>query len=520
MAMEAVTPDEEILDASSAWKSMPMYEGAHPQHHHQHSLRKGSRRLQQPNMDDTVSVEIFYLIGLPYVVAFGLIAFLVYQFELIEAELAKARDESWDVWYVLAYLLYATVESFGSILVATFWSYTNSTLSLDDAERYYGHIIALAQLGAIGGSTLVATDHWNVPALIIVVSLVILLHLLVMRSYDRLFEPTSLLAENSSSRRRRSQADDEASILTWQDNDATLTKPFWSGIYLIFSHYYVMLILGVSCLYEVALTCLDYQMKLLGYSRFEQNAGDYVGMSFAEFMGRYGQVVNFVSLLFSSLLFPFLIQRFGLRITLRLFPTLLLIVTFIAFGALPGNLTVLFLSLSILKAMTYSVHDPSKEILYIPTSNAVKFRAKFWIDVVGERISKAVGSAFNTASGSLEASVKIGGVPSLLSAAGLWIACFYVGIEFDRLLRTGTIVGLEHGVDPATYKQVSTQQEAGNGEDNTDNLGSSLEISFSEDADDDLSTLGMQTHDEPDTSMESLSSRITPKAAIAKIFRV
>ena len=141
-----------------------------------------------------------------------------------------------------------------------------------------------------------------------------------------------------------------------------------------------------------------------------------------------------------------------------MFPTLLLLVTMLSFGALAGNLTVLFLSLSILKAMTYSVHDPSKEILYIPTSNAVKFRAKFWIDVVGERISKAIGSGFNTFAGSVDRSIQIGSIPSLLSAAGLWVVCYYVGIEFDRLLATGKIVGLEQSVDPATYKRVADRE--------------------------------------------------------------
>jgi len=129
--------------------------------------------------------------------------------------------------------------------------------------------------------------------------------------------------------------------------------------------------------------------------------------------------------------------------------------------------------------MTYSVHDPSKEILYIPTSNAVKFRAKFWIDVVGERISKAIGSGFNNLAGNVDRSVRIGSIPSLFSAIGLWVACYYAGIEFDRLLKTGRIVGLEQGVDPSTYERIP------NVEDDDDEM----EITFDENDVDNISTL-------------------------------
>ena len=94
-----------------------------------------------------------------------------------------------------------------------------------------------------------------------------------MRAYDRRFKPSSLLASTVSE-------DDDASIRTWIDDNVTMTKPFWSGVYLILKHNYVILILGVSCLYEVSLTCLDYQMKLLGWSHFEES--EHVDMSFSE----------------------------------------------------------------------------------------------------------------------------------------------------------------------------------------------------------------------------------------------
>ena len=116
-------------------------------------------------------------------------------------------------------------------------------------------------------------------------------------------------------------------------------------------------------------------------------------LQFKQFMCHYGQMVNVTSLILSSMVFPALMRHVGLKSTLRIFPTLLLAINVLVFGFLRGNLAVLFLSMSLLKAMMYSIHDPSTELLYLPTSSAIKFKSKFWIDVVGARVAKALGSS-------------------------------------------------------------------------------------------------------------------------------
>ena len=280
----------------------------------------------------------------------------------------------------------------------------------------------------------------------------------VMITYDRRFQPTSDMVGTS-------QDEEEAAVETLEVGDPQqqsspqqLQQPssLWSGVHLILRHNYVLLILGASCLYEVSLTCLNYQMTLLGWRRFEQET-DHQGITFTQFMGHYGQMVNISSLMLSSVVFPFLIRRLGLRHTLRLFPSLLMLANILAFLALPGNLWVLFVSMSVLKAMTYSIHDPSKEILYLPTSNSIKFKSKFWIDVVGARIAKAIGSAINNVAGSVDRSIRVASAPSLLTAAGLWFVCYLAGMRFDRLIETGTVVGVD---DDETANEVVRQYAA------------------------------------------------------------
>jgi AAA family ATP:ADP antiporter len=428
---------EDILDAGGQWSRM--------------NLGRTATDAPVSIEQDRVPSSIFAFIGVPYCLVFGLMAYLL-QFNpavaLVESSSSEAvLDDKITSWHLVGYFFYAAIESFGSLAVATFWSFANSTLSLHDAEVYYGLIIAIAQLGAIAGSTMVTMHIWSNITLIVLACLIILLHILVMSTYSRRFQPTSDTANEEE------EEQDEA------EGTSTQEPTLWSGVYLMLKYNYVLLILGVSCLYEVSLTCLNYQMTLLGWSRFQD---DDEGMSFTQFMGHYGQMVNIISLFLSSICFPWLIRRFGLRYTLRLFPTLLLFINCIAFGAFPGNLAVLFFSMSFLKATTYSIHDPSKEILYLPTSNAIKFKSKFWIDVVGARVAKAIGSSINTYAGSVDRSIQFASAPSLLTAAALWWVCYRAGKQFDSLVLSKTTVGMDASPRKTSeYDRLNTVHEEG-----------------------------------------------------------
>jgi TLC ATP/ADP transporter len=447
-----------------------------------------STRFEAPqqSLGDRMTGSMFAYIGIPYCVAFGMMAYLLqfkpeiaYGYTTNEAlppfvgssksttsfspavDSAPISSQDSSFWPVLGYFFYATIESFGSLMVATFWSYTNSTLSLNEAEKYYGPIIALAQLGAIAGSTAVTVRVWSNVTLVILSCLIIVLHVVVMTIYAGRYPPS-----------RRGTVDQSEDDVEYVDDIPTnaprLSLPaLWSGVYLILRHNYVLLILGVSCLYEVSLTCLNYQMIILGWQEFsatyhprDSNSAKRE-MRFEQFMGHYGQLVNVSSLVLSSLVFPRLVRTCGLRWTLLVFPTLLMIANILAFGALPGNLTVLFISVSFLKAVTYSVHDPAKEILYLPTSSAIQFKAKFWIDVVGARIAKAIGSSINTYAGSVHRSIRVASAPSLLTASLLWFICYRAGLQFNHLIHTDSVVGVSENDAPRIISKIPLDDDAG-----------------------------------------------------------
>mmetsp|Transcript_17082 Transcript_17082/g.22154 ORF Transcript_17082/g.22154 Transcript_17082/m.22154 type:complete len:484 (-) Transcript_17082:182-1633(-) len=327
---------------------------------------------------------------------------------------------------ILGWISYFAIESYGSLAVAMFWAFANSTCSLELASCSYGLIIAFAQLGAFFGSTIATkADIFGVAKLYGVGALLTFLVVFLIYGYVELF-PQHLPTPPSEKDISRSKKNPCSSMCT--------------GLFLVMRYHYLQLVFGIGCLYEVVLTVLDYEMKVIGRARF--GADQEGAVQFAKLMGHFGQTTNACSFIFSLFGFSFVVRSLGLRRTLRVFPILLLFV--VSFSAAIPNLTVLFYSISLLKALTYSLNEPAMELLYIPTTDKIKFKAKAWIDVVGARSMKALGSAItHSARNNPALLVQYGSVPTLLVSLALFGISILAGRQFEDLSASGEIVGTE-----------------------------------------------------------------------------
>ena len=70
---------------------------------------------------------------------------------------------------MIGWICYFVIESYGSLMVSLFWSFTNSIMNLEQAKGAYGLIISIAQIGAILGSTFATrASTIGIPQLFIV----------------------------------------------------------------------------------------------------------------------------------------------------------------------------------------------------------------------------------------------------------------------------------------------------------------------------------------------------------------
>jgi ATP:ADP antiporter, AAA family len=250
------------------------------------------------------------------------------------------------------------------------------------------------------------------------------------------------------------------------------------GLQLFAKHIYIKGIFAVSCLFMVEGTIIDFTMKVLARDYFAELHPCEIGMScydtedgvlgmstgateaFTAFMGIFGQATNSLSLFLYLFATSAIIRYFGLRLTLLLFPSLLLAI--IIFVRITPTLYVVFSAMMMLKACSYALNNPTKEILYQPTSPAVRYKAKSWIDVLGARGSKALGSVVTNSASTLVANGSLVGMA--VASFLIWNAT-YMGKAFDEYTASGYIVGDDSKGDDAEHTQLAETQNAEETED-------------------------------------------------------
>jgi AAA family ATP:ADP antiporter len=153
----------------------------------------------------------------------------------------------------------------------------------------------------------------------------------------------------------------------------------------------------------------------------------------------YGMMVNGLALTFALLGTSFLMRRFGLRFCLILFPFVSLF--FVSGVYFFPSLAVLLSACIATKGLSYALNNPAKEMMYIPTAQDIRFKAKGWIDQFGGRSSKALGAAVNDMfRHSAETLIAYGTFISLGLIVVWALAAAYVGTSFNRLTEKKQVV--------------------------------------------------------------------------------
>jgi len=125
------------------------------------------------------------------------------------------------------------------------------------------------------------------------------------------------------------------------------------------------------------------------------------------------------------------------------------------------TLNVVFAAMMILKANSYALNNPTKEMLYQPTSSNVKYKAKSWIDIFGARGSKALGSVVTNAfSSSATELIDKGSLVGMCVASFLIWNARFMGKKFEEYTETGHIVGEtnEDDEDEGEYSEIDEDE--------------------------------------------------------------
>jgi AAA family ATP:ADP antiporter len=351
--------------------------------------------------------KLFYFICSTYALLFTLIAY----FCIYPAGIFTDSYFSFIPGNLLGWVTYISVESFGSLAIGLFWAFMASTTTSASAKRGYPMMYAVGQFGTIGATTMVA----NAPFFGVS-------HLWMFATAGIFIVPFLIALLINSVPQEELQSEVPNAPIKKESTG------LFEGLRLLSTTPYLMGVLVISTFYEVVATIMEFQMKMLGRQIYTTKE------TFASFLGIYGQATNILAFSFAIVGTGFLVRNFGVRFCLIMFP--LISGSIVSVTLFHSSVWVFFLAAVITKGLSYTLNNPVKEMMYIPTSKDVKFKAKSWIEAFGSRGSKGTGAAINNFFARDLGSLLTFGTITSLSLISIWaVVAFIVGTKYNGLIR-------------------------------------------------------------------------------------
>jgi AAA family ATP:ADP antiporter len=272
-------------------------------------------------------------------------------------------------WVPLVFFIWANI--FIMVLMTQFWILVNDIFNPREAKRLIGFFVSGGILGGIAGGLVAGVLAIYIPdSLLYITAGMLFLNIGVVAAtlrWRNKVRPSSPLRETRD----------------LQKPDSYKKVGFLDCFKTIRTTYYLKLLAAVVTITWIVSTFIDWQ-----YNNVIQNA---VKQTFyISFFGYFNSAMLVVPFFVQLLMTSNFIKRFGIRLTLLVYPLMLL---FFSFG-IAASPSILF-ALGIKgtdKSLSFSLNQSVRELLYIPISPEIKYKAKIFIDMFLNRMGKGVGA--------------------------------------------------------------------------------------------------------------------------------
>ena len=322
---------------------------------------------------------------------------------------------------------YLVGDLFSTLMVATFFAFLNDSVSPESAKRLYG-LIGLGGVagGGVGSSVVGIYVEDSSPTVWLWVCLVLAVAIgLIAMAAGRLVQQKSLFDD-------KLQNVEEPKL----NRNASL-----EGLQLVLRSRYLLSIVAIVGLYEMASTIMDFQ--------FTSTVTYYLGSDKDKLVAHLSRVFPFTNIIAMGVqlfLTSFIMTRFGIGTALLFLPIALLLGS-LGFMAAPVLLIGSLLNTAD-NGFSYSINQSAKEILYVPTTKDEKYKAKAFIDIFVQRFAKALAVGLNLIiSTAFATSHNLSGIRWLSVVTGMtlviWIlavryaGCVFRSMEKERLVEQG-----------------------------------------------------------------------------------
>ncbi len=218
--------------------------------------------------------KLFYAVASLYAAAFLTIAYLVGNPDWGLYAVKEAR------WGLLGWTAYVTIESFGTLMVALFYSFMADATAPESGKKGYFVTSTLAQVGAILGSYVVASKCADVTTYLLFAGVIVGLMIPALVWFIIRVIPKEEFAGYQAKGAHETAGEKK--------------KPktgFIEGLKLMLSQPYLLSIFVIIAAFEVIVTIFDLQFKILIN---EFSGGD--TNKFAAYSGEFGVYLSILAL--------------------------------------------------------------------------------------------------------------------------------------------------------------------------------------------------------------------------------
>jgi AAA family ATP:ADP antiporter len=272
--------------------------------------------------------------------------------------LARGQATLW-----MLYAFYIFVDIFSVILVEQFWSLSNSVMRLGDGERSYWFVGTGGILGGVAGGVLASVLLRYTPMQTADLLMSCAGMLLVCAAATILISRNGLLREIPAEERVALDG---------------------RGLAALLRNRYLVLVAVIVCFSQLVEPVIEYQFLTEVSDRYpERDARTQV-------ISEFFSLLSLVSMLVNLFVTPFVHRHLGAVAGLAVQP----LVVSVASAAYMLHTTLA--SAAVMKisdrGLSYSINRASKELLYIPMDAVNNYQVKAWIDMLGYRMFKVLGS--------------------------------------------------------------------------------------------------------------------------------
>jgi AAA family ATP:ADP antiporter len=274
-------------------------------------------------------------------------------------------------WRGLPVIFWVWANIFIIVLNTQFWITVNDILNPREFKRLSGFFISGGIIGGFVGGVLaglLAEENVDYNLLYVSAGLLAICALCVYLVFRLQKKDQSVETEEE---KRGDKKTVTAAKSGFRDSFNTVKK-----------HKYLRLIAAIVVLTLVVSTLIDFQWNTV----VEENREGDLTSFFGYFNAGLMIFAFFLSILMTSNLF----KRYGVRLSLLLYPIILLL-CFSGIGIAASLLMAIIIKGSD-KSLSYSINRSARELLFIPVSPELKYKAIVFIDMFVDRFAKGIGA--------------------------------------------------------------------------------------------------------------------------------